>query len=128
MPTPKPATPVTARANAAVLADLPFSDTTDEENARRGFIAEATGQVTTDDGRVVWDFDRWRFLQGDAPESANPSLWRQGRLNAIAGIFAVVDGIWQARGFDLSVATFIRGASGWIVVTHSSASRRCGPR
>ena len=116
MSTPKPASPVTARANAAVLADLPFADTTDEANARRGLIAEATGTVTADDGRVVWDFDRWGFLDGDAPDTANPSLWRQGRLNAIAGVFEVADGICQARGFDLSVASFIRGASGWIVV------------
>jgi len=66
MPSSKPATPITARANAAVLADLPFADTTDEANARRGLIATAAGAVTADDGRVVWDFDRWGFLDGDA--------------------------------------------------------------
>ena len=46
----------------------------------------------------------------------NPSLWRQGKLNAIAGIFEVVPGIYQARGFDLAVMSFLRTDGGWIVV------------
>jgi alkyl sulfatase BDS1-like metallo-beta-lactamase superfamily hydrolase len=113
---PKPASTLTARANAAARAELPFADLTDFENARRGLIVEATGQVVADAGHVAWDFDRWGFLDGEAPDSANPSLWRQGQLNAIAGIFEVADGIYQARGFDLSVASFLRTDSGWIVV------------
>ncbi len=106
----------TAHVNAAVLADLPFSDVTDFEDARRGLLVEASGQVMADAGHVAWDFDRWGFLDGDAPDSANPSLWRQGRLNAIAGIFEVAEGIYQARGFDLAVVSFLRTDGGWIVV------------
>src|SRR3546814_19291555 len=43
------------------------------------------------------------FLNGTAaPDTVNPSLWRQARLNAIHGLFEVVpDKIWQLRGYDL---------------------------
>ena len=112
----KPASQLTSRINAEVLAGLPFSDGTDFDNARRGLIVAASGQIKADAGHVAWDFDRWSFLDGDAPPSANPSLWRQGQLNAIAGIFEVADGIYQARGFDLSVASFLRTDSGWVIV------------
>ena len=116
MSSSKPASPLTSQINVEVLADLPFSDGTDFDNARRGLIVAASGQVKADAGHVAWDFDRWAFLDGDAPPSANPSLWRQGQLNAIAGIFEVVAGIYQARGFDLSVASFLRTDNGWVIV------------
>ena len=116
MQPPKSATPATVRANAEVLGTLPFGDDTDFTNARRGLIAAASGQIMADAGHVAWDFDRWAFLDGEAPPSANPSLWRQGKLNAIAGIFEVAPGIYQARGFDLAVTSFLRTESGWIVV------------
>ena len=116
MTSPKPAAPATSRRNAAELDALPFADVTDFENARRGLIVAASGQITADAGHVAWDFDRWSFLDGDAPDTVNPSLWRQGQLNAIAGIFEVVPGIYQARGFDLAVMSFLRTDGGWIVV------------
>lgn len=112
----KPATSATTTANSHVLATLPFSDGTDFENARRGLISEGTGQITDADGRVVWDLDLWGFLNGDAPDTANPSLWRQGKLASIAGVFEVVEGVYQVRGYDLSVTSFLRTDSGWIVV------------
>nr|WP_246039618.1 alkyl sulfatase dimerization domain-containing protein [Glycomyces buryatensis] len=46
----------------------------------------------------------------------NPSLWRQSRLNAIQGLFEVVPGIYQVRGFDLSNTTFIEGDEGVVVI------------
>lgn len=112
----RPASFATAAVNAAVLDQLPFDDKTDFGNARRGLIAEGSGQIRSADGRVVWDIDLWGFLDGDAPDSANPSLWRQGQLNAIAGLFEVTDGVYQVRGYDLSVCSFLRTDSGWIVV------------
>ena len=113
---PKPATPATVEANRAVLASLPFEDQTDFDNARRGLIAEASGQVVDAEGNVVWDIDRWSFLDGDAPDTVNPSLWRQGKLVSIAGLFEVVEGVYQVRGLDLSVTSFLRTDSGWVVV------------
>jgi alkyl sulfatase BDS1-like metallo-beta-lactamase superfamily hydrolase len=111
-----PATATTASVNAGVLEALPFDDETDFDDARRGLIAEGSGQITDADGRVVWDIDRWSFLEGDAPDSANPSLWRQGKLASIAGLFRVTEGVYQVRGYDLSVTSFLRTDSGWIVV------------
>lgn len=106
----------TERSNARVLEELPFDDTIDFDNARSGLIAEGSGQITDSTGRVVWDIDQWAFLEGDAPPTVNPSLWRQGQLNAIAGLFEVTEGIYQVRGYDLSVVSFLRTRSGWIVV------------
>ena len=46
----------------------------------------------------------------------NPSLWRQARLNMLHGLFKVADRIYQVRGMDLSVISFIEGDTGWIVI------------
>ncbi|MDJ0952442.1 MAG: alkyl sulfatase dimerization domain-containing protein [Acidimicrobiia bacterium] len=113
---PKPATPSTSAANAGVLTELPFDDRADFDQAMRGLIVRGSGQVTDADGGVVWDLDRWNFIDGDAPDTVNPSLWRQAQLNAIAGLFEVTEGVYQVRGYDLSVTTFLRTNSGWIVV------------
>lgn len=113
----KPATPATVDRQRDLLGRLPFSDTRDFEDARRGLIARRVpGAVTADDGTVVWDNDSYAFLDGDAPGSVNPSLWRQSRLNAIDGLFEVVEGVYQVRGMDLSNTTFIEGETGVIVV------------
>ena len=52
----------------------------------------------------------------EPPDTVNPSLWRQGRLNAIHGLFEVTDGVWQARGYDISNVTFIAGNDGWVII------------
>ncbi|HEU4894650.1 MAG TPA: MBL fold metallo-hydrolase, partial [Acidimicrobiia bacterium] len=110
------ATPATYAANEGVAGLLPFTDETDFDNARKGLIAEGRGQITNADGGVVWNIDLWGFLEGDAPDTTNPSLWRQGKLNAIAGLFEVTDGVYQVRGYDLSVVSFLRTDTGWIAV------------
>jgi len=88
----------------------------EKSDARRGFIAAPTGQVKDSEGKVVWDFDAFSFLQGEAPATVNPSLWRQATLNNQIGLFKVTEGIWQLRGFDLANITLIQGKSGWIVI------------
>jgi alkyl sulfatase BDS1-like metallo-beta-lactamase superfamily hydrolase len=114
---PKPATPTTEASIAASSADLPFADTQDFTDARRGRIGRATTrQVTAGDGRVVWDLDAYDFLDGDCPDTANPSLWRQGQLLIEDGLFEVVPGIYQLRGFDISVMSIIEGDTGVIVI------------
>ncbi|WP_217245660.1 alkyl/aryl-sulfatase [Streptomyces sp. AC602_WCS936] len=96
---------------------LPFEDTTDFENADRGFVgALAPAVVTADDGRVVYDNDAYAFLKGDCPDTANPSLWRQAQLCAKQGLYEVTDGIYQVRGLDLSNMTLVEGERGVIVV------------
>jgi alkyl sulfatase BDS1-like metallo-beta-lactamase superfamily hydrolase len=95
----------------------PFDDTQDFDDTERGFIARATTrQVTAADGRVVWDMDAYEFLEEAAPATAHPSLWRQGQLLIRDGLFEVVPGIYQLRGFDLSVMSVIEGETGVIVI------------
>jgi alkyl sulfatase BDS1-like metallo-beta-lactamase superfamily hydrolase len=97
--------------------DLPFGDTADFDNADRGFIAALSPCVIKSaDGGVVWDNDSYSFLDGPAPTSVHPSLWRQSILNAKQGLYEVVPGIYQVRGFDLSNISFIEGDTGIIVI------------
>ncbi len=115
--TSKPASPTIVQQQQKVLATLPFGDTQDFDDAQRGFIAALTpNAIADDDGTVVWDNDTFDFLTGDAPDTVNPSLWRQGKLVAEQGLFEVVEGIYQVRGFDLSNVTFIEGDTGVIVL------------
>ena len=99
------------------LSTLPFDDTRDFEDADRGFIAaQQPCVITAADGRVVWDNDVYAFLTGDAPATVHPSLWRQSELVAKQGLYEVVEGIYQVRGFDLSNITFVEGDTGIIVI------------
>ena len=117
----KPAAPATAAANEGVYALLDFSDETEREFAERGLIAAPdTLEITGEDGKVVWSQKAYAFLDGadapaDAPDTANPSLWRNAQINHLFGLFEVVDGIYQVRGYDMTNITFVRGDTGWIV-------------
>jgi alkyl sulfatase BDS1-like metallo-beta-lactamase superfamily hydrolase len=95
----------------------PFADERDFADAERGFIAALDpGVVRNATGEVVWDNDSYSFLAGDAPDTVNPSLWRQSTLNAKQGLFEVTEGIYQVRGLDLSNISFIEGDTGVIVI------------
>ncbi|MCT7940742.1 alkyl/aryl-sulfatase [Shewanella holmiensis] len=116
---PKPATDHTKQANNAVLEALPFSDKQDFENAKRGFIAKPD-VVTIKDakGNVVWDLEQYKTYiseEKSAPDTVNPSLWRNSQLVMQHGLFEVRENIYQIRSFDLSNITFIKGKTGWIV-------------
>ncbi|CAL8977629.1 Putative alkyl/aryl-sulfatase YjcS [Propionicimonas sp. T2.31MG-18] len=114
---PGPASATIVAQHAHLLETLPFADRQDFEDAHRGFIAALEPAVVRDaDGRVVWDNDSYAFLAGDAPETVNPSLWRQSQLNAIQGLFEVVPGLYQVRGLDLSVMSFVEGERGVVVI------------
>ncbi|USQ82821.1 MBL fold metallo-hydrolase [Streptomyces phaeoluteigriseus] len=96
---------------------LPFEDTTDIENADRGFVgALAPAVVKATDGRTVYDNDAYAFLEGDCPDTAHPSLWRQAQLCARQGLYEVTDGIYQVRGLDLSNMTLVEGERGVVVI------------
>ena len=114
----------TRAANAEMSRVLPWSDREDEEFATRGFIgASDQQQIRTADGsRVVWDFAAYNFLQGEAPATVNPSLWRQAGLLARAGLFRVTDRVYQVRGFDVSNMTIIVGETGLILVDPLTSS------
>ncbi|WP_406813666.1 alkyl/aryl-sulfatase [Mycobacterium sp. M23085] len=96
---------------------LPFHDETDFADADRGFIAaQSPCVIKAADGRVVWDNDAYSFLGGPAPTSVHPSLWRQSTLAAKQGLYEVVPGIYQVRGFDISNVTFVESDNGIIVI------------
>ncbi|WLP92594.1 alkyl sulfatase dimerization domain-containing protein [Gordonia sp. NB41Y] len=116
-PSPKPASDTVIAHQNAVREALPFADTTDFDNAARGFIARTQpAAVTGDDGTVIWDNSTYDFLSGDAPDTVNPSLWRQSQLVATDGLFEVVPGIYQVRGLDLSNTSFVEGDTGVVVI------------
>ncbi|MFJ2058240.1 alkyl/aryl-sulfatase [Streptomyces sp. NPDC087908] len=99
------------------MSALPFEDTTDFDNADRGFIGALTpGVVESAQGRVVYDSDAYGFLQGECPDTANPSLWRQAQLASKQGLYEVTDGIYQVRGLDLSNMTLVEGERGVVVI------------
>ena len=92
-------------------------DRRDIDFASRGFIATRTDPlIKRDDGRVAFDLSSYAFLNGDAPETTNPSLWRHAKILTQHGLFKVADRIYQVRGFDISTVSFIDAGTGWIVV------------
>lgn len=112
-----PPTRFTVEANRRVAERLELDDPRDFEDARRGFVAAREDPVIRDGaGRVVWNTADYDFQQGPAPDSVNPSLWRQARLNSIHGLFRVSERIYQVRGYDLANMTLVRGDTGWIVI------------
>ena len=106
------ATSATRAAQAAVAASLPADDGHDFALARRGFL----GSIQDADVPGAWSQRPFAFLEGERPDTINPSLWRQARLNALHGLFEVTPGVYQVRGFDISNITFIEGREGWIVI------------
>ena len=124
------ATGYTRMANEAVRERLDFGDKQDFEDAQRGFIATVEGPaVLTEDGKVSYTLEGWDFLKGEAPETVNPSLWRQSQLNRIHGLFEVIPGkVYQVRGFDIANMTFVRTDNGWVIidVTTADASAKAG--
>ncbi|WHP29537.1 alkyl sulfatase dimerization domain-containing protein [Trabulsiella odontotermitis] len=116
---PKDATSATKTANDALLNQLPFNDNTDFTNAHKGFIAALPPEVINDaQGKLVWDPQKYAFIkEGEkAPDSVNPSLWRQAQLINISGLFEITDGVYQIRNLDLSNMTIIEGKAGVTVV------------
>ncbi|MNO64511.1 Metallo-beta-lactamase superfamily protein [compost metagenome] len=112
---PKPASEATKMANNALLQELPFNDKTSFELAHKGFIAPLpTGVLKGASGNVIWDPTKYAFIkEGEvAPETTNPSLWRQSQLINISGLFEVTDGIYQVRNYDLSNMTIVEGKDG----------------
>jgi alkyl sulfatase BDS1-like metallo-beta-lactamase superfamily hydrolase len=115
---PKDASASVVARHAATLKALPFSDTRDFDEAKRGFIGTLDhARITSAQGRVVWSLEPYGFLaEADAPATVDPSLWRQSRLNMNHGLFEVLPGVYQIRGLDIANMTLIEGDSGVIVV------------
>lgn len=132
-PSERPASPpesgqaseATRKANVAVAERLNFADRSDYDDAERGFLAKIEDDaIRAADGRIVWNIADMAFLEGDAaaPDTVNPSLWRQSQLNARHGLFEVTEGVYQVRGYDLAVMSVIEGKTGWIIVDPLTAT------
>jgi alkyl sulfatase BDS1-like metallo-beta-lactamase superfamily hydrolase len=96
---------------------LPFDDKRDFEEQKKGFIAAPDyKQIKAEAGHVAWDMGSYEWLlQGKDFDSIHPSLQRQAILNMNYGLYEVIPGIYQVRGFDLANISFIKGKTGWIV-------------
>ena len=116
----KAATPHTAGVHRDIASRLPWADTSDMDRAVRGRIAQHIGPIVDERPGsltgVCWDNAKYEFIHGDAPDTVNPSLWRQATLNAEHGLFEVRDGVYQVRGYDTAVVSFVTTANGWLVI------------
>jgi len=63
-----------------------------------------------DAGNVAWNMGKYDLpsKKGKNYDSINPSLQRQALLNMNYGLYKVMDGVYQIRGFDLANITFIK--------------------
>ena len=113
------ASEATKAANAAMAAELDFGDRRDFDEAARGLVAPLPdgGKVLGADGGPVWDLSRFDFVApgAEAPETVNPSLWRQMQLVVQGGLYEVVPGLYQVRTLDLSNITIAEGDDGIVV-------------
>ena len=96
---------------------LPLSDKKDFEEQEKGFIAAPEyKQIMAEKGHVAWDMGKYEFLlEGKDFDTIHPSLQRQAILNMNYGLYEVIPGIYQVRGYDLSNISFIKGDTGWII-------------
>ena len=114
---PAPASEATAAAQQRAAAMLPPDGTRDAEFSVRGFLATAPDPVIRNTaGAPVWNLDAYAFVDGPAPATVHPSLWRHMRYLKHHGLYQVTDNVWQVRGFDLSNMTIVKGTTGWIVI------------
>ena len=81
--TAKPASETTRAINASLLSKLDFSDRRCFDNARRGFIASLEEVIIPHDNgsRPAYDLEALKFLENEAPDTVNPSLWRMAQLS-----------------------------------------------
>lgn len=110
------ATMATTDVHTETTAGLTLTKPSEENDATRGLIARPSGVIIGPAGEVLIDFSEFNFVNGQAPSTVHPSLWRHARLNAQAGLFKVTTGIYQLRGFDLANMTLIEGDKGWILI------------
>ena len=114
----KEATETTVQVNSAIYSLLDFEDTSEYENATKGLIAAPEVLELKDaEGNVIWSQEAYSFVDDyeEAPATVNPSLWENTKNNHAYGLFEVVEGIYQVRGYDMANLTVVKGNTGWIV-------------
>jgi alkyl sulfatase BDS1-like metallo-beta-lactamase superfamily hydrolase len=114
---PPAASDATRAAQKAAAAELPVDGPRDGDFSTRGFLTtRADPLIVNAAGKPVWNLAAYAFVDGPAPDTVHPSLWRHMRHLKHHGLYQVTENVWQVRGFDLSNVTVIRGKTGWIVI------------
>ncbi|GAA0579962.1 alkyl sulfatase dimerization domain-containing protein [Streptomyces crystallinus] len=119
-------TPFVVHSNRPAVQGVP-SDVSEFRNCSQGLIARPdVRMIPARDGGTAWDFGRFDFLrdEDEIPPSVNARVWRQGRMNALAGLYLVTraaddddgGGVHQVRGYDLANMTIVEGRTGLIVI------------
>jgi alkyl sulfatase BDS1-like metallo-beta-lactamase superfamily hydrolase len=112
------ATAATIAANRAVLQSMPADDPNDVADDDRGFMGSVPNAETLlPDGTPAYTLRGYEFLSAEtAPDTVNPSLWRQARMGMRHGLYKVTDRVYQVRGMDIVNLTIIEGDTGLIVI------------
>ena len=123
------ASSTSARNNATehtIAANLLANNTPAWSNNEEDFNFSNKGFIATDDPLIIpsdypnitsWNMEVFSYLDnGTCPDTINPLLCRHARLNNINGLFEVVPGIYQVRGYDVTAMSLIKGDTGWIVI------------
>lgn len=91
----------------------------EKELAKKNIVVDIPFPVIRRENSLipVWNMERYTFLLKDKiPDTVNPKLWEQEKINLNSGIFKITNRIYQVRGFDLANINFIKGDTGWIII------------
>jgi alkyl sulfatase BDS1-like metallo-beta-lactamase superfamily hydrolase len=116
---PKDATRATVTANREAVAGYDIADRQDFADADRGLIAGFPDRkLLHADGTVMFDLSRLDYITDDAlaPDTVNPSLWRQSQVMRRGGLYKVTDGLYQARNNDIANLTIVEGDDGLVII------------
>ena len=114
---PRDATAATRKVLQQAAQDMPPEDGADFDFASRGFIATWSEPIIRqNDGKPSFDLSGNDFIDGPAPDTVNPVLWRQNRVMRNEGLYRLAPSLYQVRNFDNSNVSFIETPKGWIVI------------
>jgi alkyl sulfatase BDS1-like metallo-beta-lactamase superfamily hydrolase len=88
-------------------------------DADRGLIAGFPDRkLLHADGTVMFGLARLDYITDDAPapDTVNPSLWRQSQVMRRGGLYKVTDGLYQARNNDIANLTIVEGDDGLVII------------
>jgi alkyl sulfatase BDS1-like metallo-beta-lactamase superfamily hydrolase len=115
---PKGPTPATVAANRDAVSKYAMDDRADFPDAVRGFVAPLPEPVKGADGHTIFDAHDFDWITDDAPapDSVEPSLWRQSQLIKQGGLFKLSDSVFQVRSNDIANLSVVEGKDGLIVI------------
>jgi alkyl sulfatase BDS1-like metallo-beta-lactamase superfamily hydrolase len=95
-----------------------MDDRRDFEDADRGFLAPFAEPIVGEDGRVLFDRRDYEWIGDDvpAPDTIEPSLWRQSQLLRRGGLYRLSDSIYQVRNSETANLSVVEGRDGLVVV------------